>query len=259
VSFTVGSYTDSRIDWHTYSDQPRLVGWGEVEFSTSLELVSPYRMVWDTNGYYRELGVKSRATRREIREAYQAKAGWRSTRLTYIVSMLLNAKTRAAYDRTPLGMFYVDDYVQDMWRRERVRQVIELLRQGMKLEADRLSEEEPDWTPAENLSQGPSSFEVDDYVDEWQWSFYQWGTYCMDMDRLREWQHLLVSALGERKEHHQIAVGFSGQKGRWGVRTVGFRIVVFLDEDEQPSEALAVAAASRVVEHNDIRRSVSHA
>jgi hypothetical protein len=207
-------------------------------------------MSYDTNGYYRELGVLLWATRREIRKAYQAKRGWLSDRLTYIVHQLLDVQVRRDYDETPLGSLFLDDYVQDWMRRERVRNVVALLMQG-NLEASEVLKNAPLGWESENLSQRPRSlFDYDYSSEEWPWAYYLWRSDCHDVERLRQWQELLVSVLGERKEHHQLAIGFAGEiESSCEVLTVGYRVCVFLHEDELPTEVLARAAASRVVKH----------
>lgn len=87
----------------------RLVGDGQVAFSTTLDLEPTRVIIWDTNGYYRSLGVSPYASRAEIRDAYLRLNGHRSHRLTIIVKTLLDRDTRARYDRTPLGCFWAHD------------------------------------------------------------------------------------------------------------------------------------------------------
>ena len=222
-------------------------------FSTCLELVAPSRFVWDVNSYYRDLGVASDATRREIREAYQRRNGWKSDRLTYIVSQLLNSKVRAKYDSCPLGALLLDRYVLEWMRLEQVKKATEMYEQG------KISQE--DWEQSmESLAPEPEVSQEKSPVDEnlsessakvirdveWPWGFYLWGTQCTDRERLREWQELLIEAFSETKEVRVIAVGFSGDMASpWGVQRVGYQLVVFLNEHEQPTEALA-REASRV-------------
>lgn len=99
----------ARLMTLTETDAPRLLGDGPAQFSTSLALDLTPRVIWDTNGFYRALGLRPDASRADIRRAYIDHEGWRSVRLTKIVKLLLDRTLRRAYDRTPLGSFWADD------------------------------------------------------------------------------------------------------------------------------------------------------
>lgn len=229
---------------------PFLVGDGPVTFSTSLELVLLYPLIWDVNGYYRELGVSPYATKVQIKWAYRKKKGWKSPRLTYIMKQLLNPAIRRLYDTTPLGEVFWDAYVEEAMRNAAQRRVSELKAQGRVAEAEEIAYDSPFSDPVEEVldragGRGNNRFAL----SEWPWAFYLWQSSCQDKARLQRWQEALCGVLGKRKEHHQIAVGFLGGAGQaWEVRTVGYRIVAFLSDGAQPTEVLANAAASRVIE-----------
>lgn len=226
---------------------PRLVGFGPVTFSTSRELAVRYRRVWDVNGYYRELGVPPDATRGQIKQAYQRRQGWRSSRLTYIVTQLLDPKVRAKYDASPLGMLFMDDYIEEAIKRRRMAEVVGLRRQGYLDEAELLADLDFDWGEGEtNLSEMPSTVARSDYGD-WPWAYYLWGSGCRDTARLKQWQELLIEAFWKEKRRYEIAVGFVGMNLPYETTIVGFRQVVFLGENEEPTEALARTAVSRVI------------
>jgi hypothetical protein len=230
----------------TVTGHPYLVGDGPATFSTCLDLAVPYRLVYDTNRYYADLGVPVDATRRQIREAYQRLRGHRSARLTYIVTQLLDPDVRRRYDATPCGSVFVDDEVEGWIRQVRVQESSRLRSQGRVEEAEVLEAE-----PLDVVVDTEEEMEQDEaqqpFEAVWPWAFYLWGSECQDRERLREWQELLISALGSRKENLQLAIGFSGGMAHpWGVRMVGYRIVVFLDQDEQPAEAHAQAASRAV-------------
>lgn len=236
---------------------PRLVGYGPPTFSTSMELAVPHRVVWDTNGYYRELGVGVDATRAQIKEAYREKQGWKSARLTYITTQLLDSKVRERYDATPIGMLFLDDYIREAIKRRRMAEVVELRKHGYRDEADILAEADWgfDWGAAEreeNLSQRRATLPLDDYGG-WPWSYYLWGSHCQDTERLMRWQSLLVEAFWKNKRRYQIAVGFVGMGVPFEVILVGFRQVVFLGESEEPTETLARSAVSRVINQHQRR------
>src|SRR5690348_4532650 len=84
-------------------ETPVRLGWGPDRWSTSMALVPVERVCHDVNGYYRELGVDWRATRKELLQAYLAKDGQSDVRLTYVFKQLLNPQVREAYDKSPKG------------------------------------------------------------------------------------------------------------------------------------------------------------
>lgn len=241
--------------------RPRLVGYGPAECSTSVEVALPFQMVWDCNGYYLALGLTPQANRREIREAYQRLRGWKSPRLTYIVKQLLDPKVRARYDATPFGSLYID-YEVESWLREKERQAVnQLMKEGLTTENARKVlglRNKPEPAPFEMLDDEPEIDDTAPTVRRWGYAFYLWNTHEMDRERLARWQEALVRALAERGERTRIAVGLhGGMSSPFEVAPVGSRVVVFLHEgeSEQPMEALARQAASRVVAHRKMKKS----
>lgn len=96
--------------------EPLLAQHGEMTFSTSLVLDVPTRVIWDVNGYYRELGVDPHAPKAELRRAYQASV--QDDRLTYIAKILLNDHTRREYDLLQLGQLWFDPWLAARVREE---------------------------------------------------------------------------------------------------------------------------------------------
>jgi len=208
------------------------------------------RIVWDVNGYYREFGVSPDVIRREIREAYQRKRGWRSSRLTFIMTQLLDLGIRDRYDSTPIGSMFIDGYVETFLRAKAAREISEMRRKGLLSEVEF---RELDLDPLDLFATSSKDSNLSDQgsivttPEEWRWSYYLWGSNCDDKERLRQWQELLIGTLGEWKEHHQLAIGFVGNSNTpYEIRAVGYRKVVFLNDLEQPTEALA-ESASRVI------------
>lgn len=232
--------------------EPFLYGFGPPTFSTSVSLNLYYPFIWDVNGYYRELGCSVYATRVEIRKAYQRKKGWRSPRLTYILKQLLNPAIRRAYDLTPLGDAFWDQYVENSVRRAAAKRAAVLRREGRHIEAE--AESNYDSPLSEEISEmSPDGLDLDgeyDYgSDSWSWSYYLWESECMDTARLSRWQSALIASLGGI--HHDIAVGFVGGTDRSiVVRTVGYRLVAFLSDGAQPSKSLASEAAHQIEIHS---------
>lgn len=218
-------------------------------FSTSTALATTKQIIWDVNRYYRDLGVPTDATRKQIRLAYQQAQGWESTRLTYIVRQLLNPKIRDAYDRCRPGTIFFDRYWKEYVEAEIQKDLSQRLgTDGSQFEAR-----------AEKIQLPPEDepFEVVDRDDGygqtgptpiWSWGYFLWQSGCRDIARLAGWQEQLVRAFAERGEIRQIGVGFLGAHMRrpWEVKEVGYLTVVFLADNEQPSADLAIEAADRV-------------
>ena len=220
--------------------------------------LEPYLpIVWDTNGYYRALGIPPEATRREIREAYQALNGQADARLTYIVSQLLDEDVRARYDATPLGSIFVDEEIEARMQQAWLASVSHYLaEQGTSL-ADLLGADDHSPSVSDLLDSLPETGHDAPCRSRaaWEWSWYDWAcTRTPHRLRLAQWQRLLVSALGRRGVVMRIAVGVSGViREPWVVTFVGFRMVAFLSEETTPTEALADAVASRVAEIKESR------
>ncbi|MFE4863234.1 hypothetical protein, partial [Streptomyces sp. NPDC056670] len=95
--------------------RPQLVGRPDTAIvSTSTTLVPARAAVacHDVNGYYRTLGVRPDATRRQLMDAYVAQDGQADAYTTYAFKQLLNPRTRARYDAAPLGEPFSDQYVR---------------------------------------------------------------------------------------------------------------------------------------------------
>lgn len=238
-------------------DLPRLVDpTREPTFSTCTDVALLTYCCFDVNGYYRELGVDWRATKAEIFRAYQQKDGQSSERLTYIFKQLLNPQIRRNYDRCPLGSFYLDQYVADAMMRRMKRDIAaagldwtqgDILQRAARSVGLNLT----DATPDEGLDEG--SLECEDASTPessqpaelpWPYTFYQYRSHCSDTIRLARWQALLVSAFSSVRDRRKISVGFFGRmERRWLVAEVGSRTVVYLHEDEDPTEEMATMVA----------------
>lgn len=237
--------------------QPRKVGSGPVQFSTSCALEVPRPIIWDANGYYAELGVSPYATRRELREAYQALDGHSSVRLTYILRQLLDPETRRAYDRTPLGHRYIDQYVEREMRRASALQVSKDRMRRWRETGRSEPIEMVDWEddprvrsgvshPPETLGASPS-----EQRQPWGWSYYLWRTNLADEERLRRWQCLVVQALWTEGYEVQMSVGLARlEEPPVQVRPFDGHLVAFLDARENPSEAAAERVVASLTTHN---------
>lgn len=218
---------------------------GPVEFSTSTVLCHWPQIVWDVNGYYRDLGVQHFATVAELRRAYQEKGGERSARLTYVLRQLLNPSVRRAYDSTLPGQVFYDAYVDEYVRRQML--------------ADEYRDHGLIRSFEQRVADGDQKIDLSAYMDRvvdldaglldssgggvvgssrWHWSYYQWHTSVNDFDRLRTWQQMLIRVWGSPAVN--LCVGLSDTLEDAHLETIGFRQVAFINVHVQPTEDLAL-------------------
>jgi len=233
--------------------------------STSTALVAapprPTPVVHDVNGYYAKLGVPPTATKRELREAYQALDGQGSVELTRIFKILINAKTRAAYDAKPPGSTYFDAAaVETLLRQAAVQAARQNAEYGTETTAQDILETLAERTGKpllQFLDSGPGEgFHDDgergrhpssDTSDAWAYSYLLLGSTCDDVARLTLWQQGLTRALADRR-CPQFTVGFHAMPGRPFLVAKDLGIpVFFLHEDQPVTEELIAAAATAVV------------
>lgn len=205
-------------------------------FLTSLALEPFPSLVWDVNGYYAELGVSPWASRLEIRQAYQRKAGWKSSRLTYIVKQLLNDEIRLAYDSVELGSVFFDRYIEASVRREMERAAFQERNENPDVETEPINLDD-------SLNK---SFDVVDkpgrpeQYGEVGWGYYLWASTCRNVERLDEWRRALADEFGRKGKVVKLAVGYMSTPG-WSVEEVDGQIVAFLGESDDPSPLYAQA------------------
>lgn len=247
---------------------PVLAGDGPATFSTCRALSVVPAFIADVNGYYRALGVDPRASKGTLRKAYVAAGGPTSPRLTYVLTQLLDPAVRASYDASPLGEEFLDAYVAQrltmLAKARAAAAMASLARVGVvyspEAEQDLIQRMfsgfmdargyDTDWS-----ADTPADLGVVDNLawsgnHEFGYSYYQWRTSCADTQRLVQWQELLVSSFSRKGVVTTLAVGFHGRMAHpWLLAQVGYRIVVFLNDGEQPTSVLADAVADRV-EHD---------
>ena len=214
--------------------------------STNCTLVPHRLIVWDVNGYYRELGVPTHATRVEIKRRFIELGPNPTERQTYIAKQLLDADVRRLYDAVPLGQLFVDDYLIQAALRRSKDEAAQAIRDGM------VGEDELEPLTAEDLADAFGTTidaldsgrrRVHDERPTEPWGFYLWRSFSNDIDRLKEWRSALVSALWMRGVIANIAVGYLKGMESWVVAEVGSATVFFLNEEQVPTEAMAEAAA----------------
>lgn len=270
--------TSGGLSTHAYTlpmtTDPFLSGTGPAECSSSTALSVVPAFIFDVNGYYRELGVPTNATRAQLRLAYHDRDGQSSERLTYVLKQLLDPAVRRAYDECVLGQIYIDKYVEAAMRRkaqaEAQRRLDEHRARGFVVnegvEKETLQRVFKDMgvdvsfedvqtgsdTP-EDAVDGPSVTDNDDPADPakeipFSYSYYLWRcrvTGKHHIDALARWQELLVSAMSKRGVRRRFAVGLlGGMASPMALARVGYRDVFFLKHDEPPTAALAERAVS---------------
>lgn len=223
-------------------------------FSTGVAVEPWPSIVWDANGYYRALGVSSRATRRELREAYQRLDGQRSDYLTYVIHQLLDPDIRRVYDATPRGRIFLDDLVAEQMRRESAIQTSQERRMLWEQTGFVPDEQEMlDWDEVIGQTSTPSkpgSEDAEAERQDWSWGYYLRGVESLpDVTALQTWQRLLIEALARRGVAVEIAVGwcdtdFDVTPSPYRDRGDDMHIIAFCGTE--PTEALAERVASLV-------------
>lgn len=231
-------------------EYPARLGWGPARWSTSTALVPVERVCHDVNGYYRELGVDWRATRKELREAYVDLDGQSSTRLTYVFKQLLDPVTREAYDRAPKGEVFLDDYTEEDLKRRAHREAAERSqRLGKPVTSDdvlddwgyvALDHEEVDNVRATRQDQRRRTA-----ARSWDYSYYAWKTrsFVQDEDRLQQWQALLAAEAARQGSHPEMGIGVTSVSDQpYMMDYVHGRPVLFFSTETEPSSEVASQA-----------------
>lgn len=211
---------------------PRAVKLGPMEFPLHGTMERWPSVIYDVNAYYATLGVSPRASRREIREAYSAKKGWKFERLTYIVKQLLDSEVRRAYDACLPGSRFFDRYMQDYVK----SQILADHRQetGRTMDTDEV--EAIDWEKLSNTSIVLDGSSESGYP-RWRWGFYLWKVGEYDIPLLTEWMRCLCSVYAGYDGH--LSVGLMDGEEEVALVTVGYRPVAFINVNSKPSTQLA--------------------
>jgi hypothetical protein len=225
-------------------------------------------VIFDVNGYYRELGFTfpyAGITRRQLRLAFLARNGESSIRLTYIMGQLLNPVSRREYDLMRYGDLYLDRDIQEWFRRKALdevrqrtpeghspRSTVDEVLQEWGLDGD--TPEEPGMDSVGEVGQDPEDPTDEGLPVPWTWSYYLWSSRSTDTDKLGRWQGKLIHELHSCGKRIRFCVGFSSRKrkARWATGVIGRHIVIFLREDVEPTDELAALAVDAVLrEHTD--------
>ena len=227
-----------------------VVGYGPVVCSSCSDLVPDPLVCWDANGYYASLGVHWRATRAQLRRAFQERDGHSSDWLTYVLTQLLNPQVRRAYDRTPLGQRFLDDRFEQERIHRQAREAARLRQQqtGEEVSVEEVLEESGYVLDEDYPDSG-------DYAEPWAWAYYLRDVQCYDTDRLAIWQSLVVSELIRRGAVVRFAVGFAKTATAYFTRREGpDTLVAYLGHTTTPDRVHAEATASALMMLNSPER-----
>lgn len=237
-------------------ENPVKMGRGSPLASPTVALAIRPIVCWDVNGYYGALGVHWKATRKELREAYQSLNGQNSVYLTYVLKQLLNDEIRYEYDCMPLGeQFLNDDYVQDALKAKAAEVASRRSKEGRYTTPREVVEEQYRFIPeADEAADGAPDPEMSDpdatVTDDgnWPWPYYVWRTFAQDTAKLSAWQTLLVSAMAERGFTGSFAVGLFGrQPHRVLTGWTEDNLVIYLSVREDATQELAEHAVDALM------------
>lgn len=245
-------------------DSPLHMGGDPFCSSSKVLATTGLQVCYDANGYYRKLGVHWKATRKQLREAYQEINGQDDAYATYVIKQLLNKDTRAAYDATPLGEVFLDEYVADALKQKAIQEAARRTREGtayvspedvlgqwgFDLKEDATESliqdgETPDDQDRDALRRMDDGSAVQ-YIGGWDFGYYLWRSTCMDRERLGHWQELIVDALAEQGNVVRFAVGFCGRQPHSFVIGLvsGSGYVVYLNDRTTADPEVASRAAA---------------
>jgi hypothetical protein len=242
-------------------DKPFLAGKGAPECSSSVGLALFPDVIWDVNGYYRELGFSfpfRGITRKDLRVAAYRMGADTSVRLNFVLRQLLDHSVRHEYDCAPLGRPYMDGWIEEAMRlgaqREAGRRT---MRDGSVTSSDEVLDE---WGMVGLTDEEHADLERKKEEERkrqimlgktWRWSYYLWRSSEYDPQRLGEWQSLLVSEFARRGVRFKFSVGYFGdQPQSWVFVVVGRRFAILLNEGQAATAELAATAVATVLKEH---------
>lgn len=240
--------------------------------SSCTDLALLPEICWDVCGYYRDLGVHWQASRRELRQAYHARGGPDSPRLTYVLKQLTRdgGAVRRRYDLCGLGQGFLED--EDTWQ-DLKRQAMRIARSHNAAGGREITEEEilaamdirvrrKDQEAVMEALEAPAEQATyvtgnDPWLERWGWyGTNLWQVPAHAGKYLGEWQRLLAGELAARGIRTCFAVGLdpdlpAGRTRIWWNGPNGSAI--FLTGTEQPTPESASMATDGYAAHDKER------
>lgn len=222
--------------------RPRLAYRGRSPFFSSSHELLPYQIiVWDVNSYYRDLGCRPGASRRELVDAYKALGPEPGARQTFCLKQLLDPEVRERYDRCQPGELFFDEVLARVVRRRAA---------AARAEALAAAEEDPldegvELDLSEALNQALSVLDTDEVpaqdVPTAEWGYFLWNTFHSDPGQLDEWRRQVSDALWRRGEvHTRVGVGYQeALPSPVAIAMVDGVSVFFLNTDADPTTSTA--------------------
>jgi len=236
-----------------FFDRPTRLGRGPAQWASGTVLAPRVMVCHDVNGYYCELGVHWRATRRELRQAYQALDGQSSPRLTYVLLQLLDPVQRAAYDAAPLGHPFLDEYTQQEIKQRAAREAASRTgRTGSVTSVDDVlddwgmrmvheSDQALDSAAGAGQDRHNGSGNSRSSLTSWDYATYAWRTssFMRDESRLQEWQAALCQAAAMFPDPPVLTIGMTVSEVPYTLVAVPEGTAIFFSEDAEPSAETA--------------------
>lgn len=245
---------------------------GEIKMRSSCLELEPWpSMCYDVNGYYCELGVGYRATRKQLLRAYLERDGQSDERLTYVFSQLLDPKIRREYDACQPDEVFFDRYVIEGIRRKADEQSRQLRTMGIEVSTEDLldkwgfdfdspgvvqeqdqAEERVD-TPKESRETVGVPPETPPQ-DPWPYAYFLWRLQhrdrALDLKQMaRLWQEAIITECEARRVSTSFAVGIMRDEvSRISELSVKGVRVIFIDISAvSNARELAIQAVNRLI------------
>lgn len=212
-------------------ERPFLVGVGPAEFSTSVAIEPWPSIIWDTNLFYRDMGVHPKVDRKRIKQAYLNNRGHEDKRLTMIASVLLSPLRRLTYDLVPLGSLFFDDEIEEAVRRAAAAEASGVRAGGDEVDEQALNDkiDQMRITPPGEMDELPER------EDRYQWSYYLYKSGHDDTEKLSLWRSEIIRVLHESgvDKPPRLGIGYMSSNDpseKIRVLQIGFRVVILIDE-----------------------------
>jgi hypothetical protein len=227
---------------------------GPVFLASSCQELVPWT-VRDVRGYYRRLGVPTRATTRELRLAYLALDPMaRDEGLRYALLQLLDPATRRAYDLTPEGGLFLDrDNREGIERAAALRAAALRARAWLAGRRVTVTQEQvlQEWGFM-HVPASPPGPQEPPPRQGWEWGWYsmrdpQGASSWPGRGELSRWQGMIAAELSSRGVFMRFAVGAWPGDGPRVWRDSNEGCIVFMTGAGRATSEMARYAVSTVI------------